>query len=56
MERDDPAYGGQSEYTPFFLRIYDPSSSASSPGSCGAARRPDWWSDTGGTSAPGTWT
>jgi SAM-dependent methyltransferase len=24
MERDDPAYGGQSEYTPFFLRIYDP--------------------------------
>jgi SAM-dependent methyltransferase len=24
MERDDPAYPGQSEYTPFFLRIYDP--------------------------------
>jgi SAM-dependent methyltransferase len=24
MERDDPAYGGQAEYTPFFLRIYDP--------------------------------
>ena len=24
MERDDPAYGGQSEYTPFFLTIYDP--------------------------------
>lgn len=24
MERDDPAYGGQSEYTPFFLNIYDP--------------------------------
>ena len=24
MESDDPAYGGQSEYTPFFLRIYDP--------------------------------
>jgi SAM-dependent methyltransferase len=24
MERDDPAYLGQSEYTPFFLRIYDP--------------------------------
>jgi len=24
MERDDPAYRGQSEYTPFFLRIYDP--------------------------------
>jgi SAM-dependent methyltransferase len=24
MERDDPAYAGQSEYTPFFLRIYDP--------------------------------
>jgi SAM-dependent methyltransferase len=24
MERDDPAYGGQREYTPFFLRIYDP--------------------------------
>ena len=24
MERDDPAYGGQSEYTPFFLKIYDP--------------------------------
>jgi SAM-dependent methyltransferase len=24
MDRDDPAYGGQSEYTPFFLRIYDP--------------------------------
>jgi SAM-dependent methyltransferase len=24
MERDDPAYGGQSEYTPLFLRIYDP--------------------------------
>jgi SAM-dependent methyltransferase len=24
MDRDDPAYGGQSEYTPLFLRIYDP--------------------------------
>ncbi len=24
MERDDPAYRGQSEYTPFFLKIYDP--------------------------------
>jgi len=24
MERDDPAYEGQREYTPFFLRIYDP--------------------------------
>jgi SAM-dependent methyltransferase len=24
MDRDDPAYRGQSEYTPFFLRIYDP--------------------------------
>jgi SAM-dependent methyltransferase len=24
MDRDDPAYAGQSEYTPFFLRIYDP--------------------------------
>jgi SAM-dependent methyltransferase len=24
MDRDDPAYGGQSEYTPFFLKIYDP--------------------------------
>ena len=24
MQRDDPAYAGQSEYTPFFLRIYDP--------------------------------
>jgi SAM-dependent methyltransferase len=24
MERDDPAYGGQSEYTPFFLKLYDP--------------------------------
>ena len=24
MDRDDPAYGGQSEYTPFFLRAYDP--------------------------------
>ncbi len=24
MERDDPAYSGQSEYTPFFLKIYDP--------------------------------
>lgn len=24
MERDDPAYAGQSEYTPFFLKIYDP--------------------------------
>jgi SAM-dependent methyltransferase len=24
MERDDPAFGGQSEYTPFFLKIYDP--------------------------------
>ena len=24
MERDNPAYGGQSEYTPFFLKIYDP--------------------------------
>lgn len=24
MERDDPAYRGQSEYTPFFLRMYDP--------------------------------
>lgn len=22
--RDDPAYGGQSEYTPLFLRIYEP--------------------------------
>ena len=24
MDQDDPAYRGQSEYTPFFLRIYDP--------------------------------
>ena len=24
MERDDPAYDGQREYTPVFLRIYDP--------------------------------
>lgn len=24
MERDDPAYKGQREYTPLFLRIYDP--------------------------------
>jgi SAM-dependent methyltransferase len=24
MERDDPAYAGQREYTPVFLRIYDP--------------------------------
>ena len=24
VERDDPAYDGQREYTPFFLRIYDP--------------------------------
>jgi SAM-dependent methyltransferase len=24
MDRDDPAYEGQREYTPFFLRIYDP--------------------------------
>ena len=24
MERDNPAYKGQSEYTPFFLKIYDP--------------------------------
>ncbi len=24
MEHDDPAYAGQREYTPFFLRIYDP--------------------------------
>lgn len=24
MKPDDPAYRGQSEYTPFFLRIYDP--------------------------------
>ena len=24
MEPDDPAYKGQSEYTPFFLKIYDP--------------------------------
>ena len=24
MERDDPAYAGQSEYTPFFLKVYDP--------------------------------
>ncbi len=24
MEPDDPAYKGQSEYTPFFLMIYDP--------------------------------
>jgi SAM-dependent methyltransferase len=24
MDRDDPAYRGQSEYTPFFLKIYDP--------------------------------
>lgn len=24
MERDDPAYAGQREYSPFFLRIYDP--------------------------------
>jgi SAM-dependent methyltransferase len=24
MEPDDPAYRGASEYTPFFLRIYDP--------------------------------
>ena len=24
MERDDPAYDGQREYTPLFLKIYDP--------------------------------
>jgi len=24
MDREDPAYAGQSEYTPLFLRIYDP--------------------------------
>jgi SAM-dependent methyltransferase len=24
MDRNDPAFGGQREYTPFFLRIYDP--------------------------------
>jgi SAM-dependent methyltransferase len=24
MERDDPSYAGQREYTPLFLRIYDP--------------------------------
>ena len=24
MNRDDPAYAGQREYTPFFLRVYDP--------------------------------
>jgi SAM-dependent methyltransferase len=24
MDRDDPAYRGQSEYTPLFLKIYDP--------------------------------
>lgn len=24
MDRDDLAYKGQREYTPFFLRIYDP--------------------------------
>ena len=24
MERDDPAYAGQREYSPFFLEIYDP--------------------------------
>jgi SAM-dependent methyltransferase len=24
MERDDPAYQGQREYTPLFLRVYDP--------------------------------
>jgi SAM-dependent methyltransferase len=24
MDRDDPAYAGQSEYTPLFLRLYDP--------------------------------
>ncbi len=24
MDRDDPAYKGQSEYTPLFLKIYDP--------------------------------
>ncbi len=24
MEPDDPAYKGQSEYTPFFLKVYDP--------------------------------
>ena len=24
MDRDNPAYRGQSEYTPLFLKIYDP--------------------------------
>jgi SAM-dependent methyltransferase len=24
MDRNDPAYAGQSEYTPFFLKVYDP--------------------------------
>ena len=24
MERDDPAYEGQREYTPLFLNLYDP--------------------------------
>ena len=56
MQPDDPAYRGQSEYTPFFLKIYDPVILGFFPGWCGAAQRRFWWSDTGGTSALGTWT
>ena len=54
MERDDPAYEGQREYTPLFLRIDDPLVAASSRQSCGAARRLAWWRGTGATSATGT--
>ena len=42
MERDDPAYKGQREYTPFFLRIYDPLILGVFTPSCGGARRHAW--------------
>ena len=54
MERDDPAYEGQREYTPLFLKIYDPLVIGSSRRSCGGARRLASWRGTGGTSATGT--
>lgn len=56
MERDDPAYGGQSEYTPLFLRIYEPVILGFLTRVVWRCGRRFWWSETGDTSARATWT
>lgn len=54
LDREDPAYQGQREYTPLFLRIYDPVILGSSRPWCGGARRLGSRRGIGGTSDGGT--